>query len=65
MIKNNRLFQLTLDDGQVINDKLSNLTRTQIISIANQYRRNKQRAIADKLMRYQHEEIPFDPPYRG
>lgn len=39
MLNDLLLIQLTLDDGQVINDKLSNLTRSQIISVANQYRR--------------------------
>ena len=47
-------FQVTLDDGEVINDTLNNLTRRQIISLANQYRRARQRAIADELMVYQH-----------
>lgn len=65
MLNDFMFIQLTLDDGQVINDKLINLTRSQIISVANQYRRNKQRAIADKLMQYQHEEIPIDPPHKG
>lgn len=52
MVNNFTLFQLTLDDGQVINNKLSNLTRAQIISVANQYRRTRQNKVADELMIY-------------
>lgn len=62
MIDNNTPFQLTLDNGQVINDKLSNLTREQIISVANQYRRARQKSIADELMIYQHNKFSINSP---
>ena len=62
MINNNTLFQLTLDDGRVINDKLSNLTREEVISIASQYRRARQKSIADELMIYQHNKFSTNSP---
>lgn len=62
MVNNFTLFQLTLDDGQVINNKLSNLTRAQIISVANQYRRARQKSIADELMLYQHNKFSTNSP---
>lgn len=62
MIDNNTPFQLTLDDGRVINDKLSNLTREEIISVANQYRRARQNSIADELMLYQHNKFSTNSP---
>ena len=65
MINNNTLFQLTLDDGRVINDKLSNLTREKVISVANQYRRVRQCAIADELMIYQHNKFSTKSPQKG
>ena len=65
MINDHTLFQLTLDDGQVINNKLSNLDRSQIISIVNQYRRARQKPIADELMLYQHNKFSTNSPYKG
>lgn len=65
MINDNTFFQLTLDDGRVINDKLSNLTREEIISIADQYRRVCWRSIADELMIYQHNKFSTNSPRKG
>lgn len=65
MINNNTPFQLTLDDGRVINDKLSNLTREEIISVANQYRRGRQKSIADELMVYQHNKFSTNSPRKS
>lgn len=65
MINNNTFFQLTLDDGRVINDKLSNLTREEVISVANQYRRAHQKPIADALMIYQHNKFSTNSPCKG
>lgn len=65
MVNNNTLFQLTLDDGRVINDKLSNLTREEVISVANQYRRARQKSIADELMIYQHNKFSTNSPRKG
>lgn len=65
MVNNNTLFQLTLDDGRVINDKLSNLTREKIISIADQYRRTRSQSIADELMLYQHNKFSTNSPHKG
>jgi cell division septal protein FtsQ len=57
-------FRLTLDDGQVIKGKIGELTQPQIISLANQLRRNKNKAHADLLMEYQHKKFWQDnsPP---
>lgn len=57
MILGNFISPTRLDDGQVIKGRLSDLAREQIISLANQYRRNKQKSVADDLMRYQHEKF--------
>lgn len=67
MINNNTPFQLTLDDGRVINDKLSNLTREEVISIANQYRHICRRAMAmaDELMIYQHNKFSTNSPRKS
>lgn len=62
MINNNTPFRLTLDDGRVINTKLSKLTRDEVISIANQYRRARQNSIADELMLYQHNKFSTNSP---
>lgn len=65
MLNDFMFIQLTLDDGQVINDKLINLTCRQIISAANQYRRARQRTIADELMIYQHKKFSTNSPRKG
>ncbi len=65
MVNNNTLFQLTLDAGRVINDKLSNLTREEVISVANQYRHAHQRIIADELMIYQHNKFSTNSPRKS
>lgn len=62
MINNNTPFQLTLDDGRVINNKLNNLSRDEVISIAYQYRRTRQNSIADGLMLYQHKKFSTNSP---
>jgi len=64
MLNDFMLIQLTLDDGQVINDKLINLTRSQIISVANQYHRIRCISTADELMRYQHKKFSTNSPYK-
>jgi len=65
MLNDFMFIQLTLDDGQVINDKISNLTHSQIISVANQYRRARQRTIADELMFYQHKKFSTNSSHKG
>lgn len=67
MINNNTPFQLILDDGRVINDKLSNLTREEIISVANQYRHICRRCMemADELMIYQHNKFSINSPRKA
>ena len=65
MVNNNTLFQLTLDAGRVINDKLSNLTREEVISVANQYHHAHQRIIADELMIYQHNKFSTNSPRKS
>lgn len=62
MTNSNTFFQLTLDDGRVINNKLNNLTREEVISIAYQYRRTRQNSIADELMLYQHNKFSTNSP---
>lgn len=51
------LITYTLDDGQVIKGKMGELTQHQLISLANQFRRNKRSALADSIMRYQHQKF--------
>ena len=65
MVNNNTLFQLTLDAGRVINDKLSNLTREEVICVANQYHHAHQRIIADELMIYQHNKFSTNSPRKS
>jgi len=47
-------FPLVLDDGQVIDGKIGDLTQHQVISLANQLMRNKNEEHAYLLMQYQH-----------
>ena len=59
-------FRLVLDDGQIIKGKIGDLTQHQVISLANQLMRNKNKEHAYLLMQYQHkkfwqEETPFPP----
>lgn len=65
MVRDSTFFQITLDDGQFINDKLSSLTRSQIISLANQHRRARQCTLADELMHYQHNKFSTNSPHKG
>lgn len=65
MVNNSTFIQLALDDGRVINDKLGNLTREEVISIANQYRRTRQKSIAGELMIYQHNKFSTNSPRKG
>lgn len=65
MLTSSTLFHTTLDDRQVIKGKLSGLTRREVISLANQYRRVHLKSIADELMRYQHNQFSTNSPYKG
>ena len=46
--------ELHLDDGQVISGQMKDLDRFQLISVANQLYRQKQKAAAQRIMEYQH-----------
>lgn len=46
--------EVHLDDGQIISGQLKDLDRFQLISLANQFYRNKQQAAGQEIMAYQH-----------
>lgn len=56
----------TLDDGQVIEGYMEDMTQSELISYANQLMRSNRKPEAREIMRYQHakfvESYPIDPP---
>ncbi len=46
--------EVHLDDGQIISGQMKDLDRFQLISLANQLYRNKQKAAGQRIMQYQH-----------
>jgi hypothetical protein len=49
------VLRIKLDDGQVIEGRLNEMTQRQLISYANHLYRSKRREEGREIMRYQHE----------
>lgn len=63
--KTQQEFPLVLDDGQVIDGEIGNLTQHEIISLANQLHRNENYEHATLLMQYQHTKFLTNPPQKA
>lgn len=61
----NQDYRLVLDDGQVIKGRLGDLTQYQLISLANQFLREKRADLWREIMQYQHRKFIAPLPPRA